>query len=151
MKGWVEQPKLCQKTFRLDIGKHFCTMRWSNTGTGFLLSYLMPHACQHSRDIWTMTFSICFNLWLALKWSGSQMTWWSGDLQVPFNSTQLNKTEPCYSVLFCSVQLKVFAEFKPGTIFPRSKQKAWGAFLSSSVFSVLFLFTVQPSHVWYLE
>lgn len=54
---------------------------WPNAGTNFP-SQLMPHSCQCSRYIWTLS-----SLWLALEWSGS-WTWWS--LKVPSNWTILH-------------------------------------------------------------
>ena len=44
---------------------------WSNTETGFLERWSMPHPCQCLRGIWTMPLRTCFNFWSALKWSGS--------------------------------------------------------------------------------
>jgi len=45
--------------------------------TGFLERWLMPQACQCLRGIWTMLLKTCFDIWAALKWSGS---WTGGSL-----------------------------------------------------------------------
>lgn len=39
---------------------------WSNTQTGVPSRWLVPHACQRSRGIWTMPSITCFNFLLAL-------------------------------------------------------------------------------------
>lgn len=58
--------KLCQGRFRLGSRKYFFTVRgWSNTGTGFLVRWPMPHAWQRSRGNWKMPSLIHFNFWLA--------------------------------------------------------------------------------------
>ena len=46
--------KLCKRMFRWDIRKKFCTVRVVKCGTGSLDTWLMPHACQCSRDIWKL-------------------------------------------------------------------------------------------------
>lgn len=63
---------------------------WSDTGTGFLVGWLMPHACQCWKNVWTMSSLVCFNFWLAPKRSGS---WTRLRLQVPSNKAIPNVRE----------------------------------------------------------
>jgi len=49
------------------LGIIYLPRGWSNTGTGFLETWLMPHACQCLKGIWTMLFIILFNFWSALQ------------------------------------------------------------------------------------
>jgi len=53
--------KLCQGRFALDPSKSLFTVKVTNTGTGFLVRWLMPQACVCSKYIWTMPSVICFS------------------------------------------------------------------------------------------
>lgn len=59
------------------LGKVSLLWGWSNTETGFLSRWLMPHIRQCSGGIWIMLSLICFNFWWALKCpnSGTQWFW----------------------------------------------------------------------------
>lgn len=66
--------KLCQGRFRLGSRKYFFTVRgWSNTGTGFLVRWPMPHAWQRSRGNWKMPSLIHFNFWLAWRYQAFEL------------------------------------------------------------------------------
>lgn len=72
---------------RVNGANHLCER--SNTGTGFLVRWLMPHDCRCSKGFWIMLSIIHFNFWLALEWSGNWARW---SLEVSSNWTILIPT-----------------------------------------------------------
>ena len=73
----ASQQKQLVKTcfFNFSLSWVATTRVWSNSGTGFLERWAMPHACQCLRGILTMPLITCFNFWSALKSSGSWTRW----------------------------------------------------------------------------
>ena len=77
--GCLGKVQTFKERIRLGIRNFFfLPWGWSNTVTGFIERWLMPHAWQCSRDIWAMP-SAFLNILLALKWLGS----WSMEVTVP--------------------------------------------------------------------
>lgn len=67
--------ELCPGRSRLDIGKHLVTLGgWSDSGTGFLVRWLVPYASQCSRGTWTMLSATCF-LTFGWPWEVRQLDW----------------------------------------------------------------------------
>lgn len=67
---------LRQTRVRWALGNISLLWECSNSGTGFLERWLVPHACQcYSRGIWKIPSFMCFTFWLALKQSGNWTRW----------------------------------------------------------------------------
>lgn len=62
------------------LGKNYLSCGWSNSGTGFLERWLMPHTCQCLKYICIKPSIMYFNFLLPLKWSG---IWTRGSLKTP--------------------------------------------------------------------
>ena len=60
--GCIGMVQSCAKAgLAWALGNIYLPREWSNTGTGFLERWSMPHACQCLRGIWTVPLIICFN------------------------------------------------------------------------------------------